>query len=210
MKLLHRLRGEMETARLLLRRWKRDDFQEYVQLMSDPEVMLPAGAEPASTLEKAMTAFHRDQRNEGCFAITLKETGQVVGRIKFQSDLRRFHVKSLSLGYELRRDCWGNGYMPEALRAMIVRAFEREKVDVLGISHFSENTRSRRVIEKCGFRYEGTIHHAVRRSDGEIMDDMCYCILREDYPAWKELYGSGVESDQPLLEQENLSYRREK
>ena len=63
MKLLQRLRGEMETARLLLRRWKRDDFQEYVQLMSDPEVMLPAGAEPASTLEKAMTAFHRDQRN---------------------------------------------------------------------------------------------------------------------------------------------------
>ena len=108
MKLLQRLRGEMETARLLLRRWKRDDFQEYVQLMSDPEVMLPAGAEPASTLEKAMTAFHRDQRNEGCFAIALKETGQVVGRIKFQSDLRRFHVKSLSLGYELRRDCWGS------------------------------------------------------------------------------------------------------
>ena len=44
MKLLQRLRGEMETARLLLRRWKRDDFQEYVQLMSDPEVMLPAGS----------------------------------------------------------------------------------------------------------------------------------------------------------------------
>lgn len=203
MKLLQRLKGEMETSRLLLRRWKRADFKEYVEFMSDPEVMLPAGAEPLSTLEKAMTAFNRDLRNEGCFAVTRKETGQVIGRIKFQSDLRRFHVKSLSLGYELRKDCWGNGYMPEALSAMIMRAFEREKVDVLGISHFSENTRSQRVIEKCGFRYEGTIHHAVRRNDGAIMDDVCYCILREDYPDWKALYGEEAEPEKLLLEREN-------
>lgn len=187
---------------MLLRRWKHEDFKEYVKIVSDPEVMLPAGAEPADTLEKAMTAFHRDQRNGGCFAIVCKSTNEVIGRIKFQSDLRRFHVKSLSLGYELRQDCWGNGYMPEALRAMIARAFEREKVDVLGISHFSDNARSRRVIEKCGFRYEGTIHHAVRRRDGKIMDDVCYCILKEDYLAWKELYGNTF-GPEPLLNREN-------
>lgn len=185
MSLLQKLKGETETGRLLLRRWKREDFREYVKIMSDPEVMIPAGTETLSTLEKAMTQFNRDCRSEGCFAIVLKETGEVIGRVKFQDDLRRFHVHALSLGYELRKDQWGNGYMTEAVTAMIVRAFEREKVDVLGISHFSENDRSRRVIEKCGFHYEGTIHHATRRSDGKIMDDMCYSLLKEDYPEWK-------------------------
>lgn len=188
MELLKRLKGETETERLLLRRWKRKDFQAYVQFMSDPEVMIPAGAEALNNLEKARTAFNRDIRNEDCLAITLKETGEVIGRIKFQSDLRRFHVKSLSLGYELRQDCWGMGYMPEALRAMVVRAFEWEKTDVLGISHFAENSRSRRVIEKCGFHREGTLRHATRRNDGKIMDDVCYSLLREEYPEWKEIY----------------------
>ncbi len=191
MGLLQKIRGEMETERLLLRRWEKEDFKAYSSFMSQSEVMIPAGAEPLQTLDRAMALFRRDMRNDSCFAIVLKETNEVIGRIKFQSDMRRFHVKSLSVGYELRRESWGMGYMPEALCAMIKRAFEKEKVDVLGISHFAANQRSRRVIEKCGFQYEGTIHHGTRRMDGAVMDDVCYCILREEYPVWKARYGEG-------------------
>ena len=186
MELLQRLRGEMETERLRLRRWKQKDFREYAAFMSDPEVMIPAGARVLDTLEKAMPVFHHDLRDEGCFAMEVKKTGEVIGRIKFQTDLRRYDVPSISVGYELRQDCWGNGYMCEALSAMILRAFEREKVDVMGISHDSENYRSRRVIEKCGFQYEGTVHHARRRADGKIVDDLYYFLSREDFPAWRE------------------------
>lgn len=123
----------------------------------------------------------RDVRNEMCYAITLKDTGEVVGRIKFQTDLRRFHVNSLSVGYELRRDQWGQGYMTEALGAMVHYAFEKRKVDVMGISHYADNLRSKRVIEKCGFRREGVVPWASKRFDGKICDDVCYSLLREDY-----------------------------
>ena len=171
----------METERLLLRHWKREDFEAYLGVVSDPEVMTPAGCQAARALEEAAAMFRRDCRNEMCYAIVLKEAGQAVGRIKYQSDLRRFHVNSLSLGYELRRDCWGRGYMTEALGAMVANAFEKRKVDVVAVSHFSDNARSRRVIEKCGFRLEGTVPWALRRFDGKICDDVCYSILREDY-----------------------------
>lgn len=181
MKLFERLRGGIETQRLLLRRWVHRDFGEYVQLVSDPQVMVPAGCQPAATLEAASAMFAKDLRNDLCYAIVLKGSGAVIGRIKFQSDLRRFHVNSLSVGYELRRDHWGQGYMTEALAAMITCAFEKKKVDVLAVSHYADNERSRRVIEKCGFKLEGVVPWACKRFDGKICDDVCYSILREDY-----------------------------
>ena len=71
--------------------------------------------------------------------------------------------------------------MTEALRAMVQYGFERKGLDVLAIGHFKENSRSRRVIEKCGFHYEGTLSQAFQRFDGKVFDDVCYSILREDY-----------------------------
>ena len=181
MSIISKLRGEMETERLLLRHWKRGDFQDYLKIVTDPEVMIPAGFDPAVNMDSAAQLFRRDTRNKQCYAIVLKDTGEAVGRICFQTDLRRFQVNSLSVGYELRQDCWGRGYMTEALEAMVSYAFEKRKVDVMAVSHYAENRRSQRVIEKCGFKLEGVIPWASRRPDGKICDDMCYSILRADY-----------------------------
>ena len=179
--LLSRLKGEIMTQQLLLRNWERRDFPAYVSIVSDPKVMLPAGCEPAGDVNAAAAMFRRDLHNSDCYAIVLRETSEVIGRMKYQADLRRFHVNSLSVGYELRRDCWGRGYMTEALEAMVQNAFERRKVDVIGISHYSDNRRSQRVIEKCGFKLEGIVRWACMRCDGKICDDVCYYMLREDY-----------------------------
>lgn len=179
MKLLDKIRGEMETERLVLRRWKREDLKPYAALVSDEEVMRLTGVEPTKNLEETTREFNADLRSDRSFAIVLRESGEVIGRIKFHADMHRFHVKSLSVSYELRREFWGCGYMTEALTAMIERAFEKEKVDVLAANHYSNNMRSRRVIEKCGFTYEGTIHHAVKIYDGSVVDDVCYYMVRQ-------------------------------
>lgn len=182
----------METPRLLLRRWKPLDFQAFLRFAGDPEVMLPAGSKPAQGLQEAETQFHRALWDEGCYAIVLKGTGEPIGKIKFQEDLRRFRVNSLSIGYELARAYWGRGLMAEALSAMVEEAFRRRGVEVLSISHFAQNQRSRRVIEKCGFRYEGTILRGFRRFDGQVFDDVCYSITREEYFAHPERYEAPV------------------
>ena len=178
----------METPRLLLRRWKPLDFQAFLRFAGDPEVMLPAGSKPAQGLQEAEIQFHRALRDEGCYALVLKGTGEPIGKIKFQEDLRRFRVNSLSIGYELARAYWGRGLMAEALSAMVEEAFRRRGVEVLAICHFAQNQRSRRVIEKCGFRYEGTILRGFRRFDGQVFDDVCYSITREEYFAHPERY----------------------
>ena len=188
MNLLRRLRGEMETPRLLLRHWREADREDFLAFTADPAVMLSSGARPARTPEEEDTAFRRALWDSGCYAIVCKETGRAIGKIKFQKDIRRPNVNSLSIGYELARAFWGQGYMSEALRAMVEYGFEHKGLDVLAISHFAGNDRSRRVIEKCGFRYEGVLYQAYRRYDGMVFDDVCYSILKEDYFSDPERY----------------------
>lgn len=192
MNLLRRLLGEMETPRLILRHWREEDYHDFLSFAADPQVMLSSGASPAVTQEEGESAFRRALWDSGCYAIVLKETGRPVGKIKFQKDLRRYHVNSVSIGYELRRDCWGQGLMPEALRAMVTWAFQHKKVDVVGIGHFEGNDRSRRVIEKCGFQYEGVLRSAFQRKDGQVFNEVCYSILREEYFACPQRYQEPV------------------
>jgi len=180
-------RIKMETERLILRRWKRPDFYDYALFAADPEVMLAAGSKPMAGPDDH-EAFGEALRDADCFAIVFKETKRAIGSIKFQKDIRRYKVNSTSIGYELGKQYWGNGYMPEALRAMIRHAFEHRKVDVISIGHFTVNEKSRRVIEKCGFRHEGTLRRAFRRFDGEMFDDECYSLLKEEYFADPSLF----------------------
>ena len=151
MNLLRRLLGEMETPRLVLRHWRESDLEDFLAFAADPAVMLDSGARPATTFEEEQTFFRRALWDSGCYAIVLKETGRPIGKIKFQKDIRRPKGNSLSIGYEL------------------------------AIGHFQGNHRSRRVIEKCGFQYEGTIRQGFRRYDGQVFDDVCYSILKEEY-----------------------------
>ena len=52
--------------------------------------------------------------------------------------------------------------MPEAVRAVINWLFHVEKLDFIICGHFVRNNQSRRVIEKCGFRYIKTVEFETR------------------------------------------------
>ena len=171
----------IETERLLLRRWTMQDMAGFLRFAADPGVMMAAGARPVLSPEEARAELKRSAEDPYNFAMVLKSTGEVVGKIKYQNDLRRLHVNSVSVAYEMARQYWGHGYMTEALRGMVRHAFEVMQVDVVGISHFAENARSRRVIERVGFYREGLIPRAFRRFDGVVFDEMSYSLLKEEY-----------------------------
>ncbi len=69
-------------------------------------------------------------------------------------------LKLKEIGYVLSKDYWGRGLMPEAVRRVIAFCFEEQGLDALTVGHFSKNSQSRRVIEKCGFSFvrEGTFY----------------------------------------------------
>lgn len=89
------------------------------------------------------------------------------------------------IGYALREESWGKGYMTEVVRHIIQFGFESLCLDLISVGHFEFNDRSRRVIEKCGFRYEGTLRRASSIFDGSVHDALVYSMLREEYFAAK-------------------------
>ena len=71
--------------------------------------------------------------------------------------------------------------MPEAVKAAMAYCFYGAGCDYLTIAHFDFNTQSRRVIEKCGFEFEGLQYMAQLRYDGKVMDNLCYLLTQEHY-----------------------------
>ena len=100
---------------------------------------------------------------------------------RFEEDKYRPNISSKEMGYSLAKGCWGNGYMTEAAKRLIRYGFEELKLDVLMIRTSETNRRSQRVIEKCGFTYEGTLRRAYRMYDNNLREVRCYSMLREEY-----------------------------
>lgn len=69
--------------------------------------------------------------------------------------------------------------MTEALRAVTEYGFERMSLDLISATCYPDNARSRRVLEKCGFAYEGRLHRAELLWNGEVRDHLLFYLPHE-------------------------------
>ena len=180
----------IETERLLLTPWTNsdEDVAGLYAWASNPNVGPNAGWKPHESLEESRKIIEELFLNEtDTFAIRDKATGEIIGNISVFKDSARENVKSMEVGYALKYECWGNGYMTEACRAIMKHAFEKYDLVILSIRTSEVNVRSQRVIEKCGFKYEGTLRRAYHIYTGEDRNSRIYSITREEWEARKEL-----------------------
>ena len=96
-------------------------------------------------------------------------------------DNNRGKYYAKTIGFVLSEDYWGNGYVPEAVKRAVKYAFEELNIDILTAFHYPHNNRSKRVIEKCGFKYETTIEKGSTIYDGQVFDSVCHSIFKSDY-----------------------------
>lgn len=179
---------QFETERLLMRLCHMEDAEDIFAYAKDPEVGPNAGWQPHQTIQdtQEILSVWIDNK-ELIFAIVLKETGKVIGTLGIEQDGQRQGVPGVrSLGYVLGKEHWGKGYMTEAVTAAISYAFEVLGLELLSVNHYPCNTRSKRVIEKCGFHYEGTLRRATKLSDGRILDHCCYSMTAKEYAERKK------------------------
>lgn len=78
---------------------------------------------------------------------------------------RRFEI-----GYWLRSDAVGHGYMTEAVTLLCELAFGLLEANRVFIRCASDNHRSASIPKRLGFRHEGTLHNEGVRSDGSLFD----------------------------------------
>lgn len=87
------------------------------------------------------------------YAITKAENGEFLGCCALEPHQ---HDEALELGYWLGQPYWNKGYGTEAAHALIDMAFRTREIDHIDARCRVTNIASRRVIQKCGFQFQGS------------------------------------------------------
>jgi len=175
---------QLESERLILRNLTEQDVDDLYRYATDPEVGPRAGWKPHESREESLSIIQMFLADDNVWAIERKSDHRVIGSLGLHKDKSRNLPDVIAIGYVLAQDCWGNGYMSEAVKRAMRFGFEEMNLRLISISHYTFNDRSRRVIEKCGFVYEGTLRQTFIRYDGAIFDEAVYSLTREEW-----LYG---------------------
>ena len=161
----------LKAPRLTLRPFQNSDLQDLYEYAKVDGVGQMAGWLPHKDTDETRRILDMFIREKKTFA--LEYQGKVIGSlgIEFYNEKDYPELDALrgrEIGYVLARDYWGRGLMPEAVNAVIRYLFETENLDFLICGHFERNTRSRRVIEKCGFRYSRTVRFQTEYNTEEL------------------------------------------
>lgn len=157
------------TDRLILREWSLLDVDDMFAYAKLDTVGPSAGWEPHKTRQDTMEILKRFIAQNDTWALVLKKTGKVIGSVGIHDfiDLNGKRVKTL--GYVLSTAYEGQGLMTEACRKAIQYVFEEMDIEMIEVSHFLDNHKSERVIEKLGFSFVkiadySTFSHGVKQS----------------------------------------------
>ena len=150
---------ELETKRLRLRAPVPGDAAALLAVLGDPEVTRYHNVPTLTSLVEAQGLLERLEQRQAAretirWAIELVDTGEMIGTVGLlRFDFEHRHAE---VGYEIARRWWGRGLAPEAAAAVVRYGFS-----VLGLHRIEAgvlpgNDASVRVLQKVGFREEGT------------------------------------------------------
>jgi Acetyltransferases, including N-acetylases of ribosomal proteins len=149
----------LKTDRLILRRWEESDAEDLYKYASDPDVGPIAGWPAHQSLDESREVIKNVFNGKEAYAICLKEDGKAIGAIELKlnghTDMTE-RDDECELGYWLGKPFWGQGLMPEAAREILRHAFENIGMSKVWCGYYEGNTKSKRVQEKVGFKYQWT------------------------------------------------------
>jgi len=153
---------EVETARLLLRPWQPDDLAEFTRLLTDPVVtryiVVHTPFSPQDVAELSARSLDQWERNGfGPWVAIEKATGRWVGRVGLNELPDWPGPHKVEVGWELHREFWGRGLATEGGRAGVRYGFETVGLERIISTTMATNAASRRVMEKCGLRFQGEL-----------------------------------------------------
>ncbi len=144
----------METARLLLRRWRSSDRAPFARINADPRVMefypaLLTREQSDNLIDRAEAHFLR--HGFGPWAAELLPTARFIGYISlFVPSFQAHFTPCVEIGWRLDADHWGQGLATEGARAVLAHAFNDLRLPEIVSFTTQSNLRSIRVMQKLG------------------------------------------------------------
>jgi aminoglycoside 6'-N-acetyltransferase len=174
----------LETARLVLRRWRDADLAPLVGYLNDPLVARYQTWE--SYTEEAARELIERQRNLAPgvpgrwfnFALEVKATGALAGHVALC--VRAEDARQAEIGFTLARPFQGQGLAAEAARRVLAYAFAELGLHRVVAITDTGNASSVALLERLGMRREG---HFIRNIwfKGKWGDEYQYALLGEEW-----------------------------
>nr|MCS5601913.1 GNAT family N-acetyltransferase [Paracoccus sp. (in: a-proteobacteria)] len=152
----------LETERIVLRLPAHSDFNAWTALRVDSRAFLTPW-EPVWSSDhltrKSFTnrVYWAARASHGGSALPLfllRRDGVLLGAITLDN-IRRGPAQTGTIGYWIGRPFARQGYMREAIGALVHHAFTALDLSRVEAACLPENAASRGVLEKSGFKYEG-------------------------------------------------------
>jgi len=186
--MLHRRsKFRLETERMTLRPPQHADFRGWTALRRVSEEFLTPWEptwSPDHLTRKAFTnRVYWAQRalNSGTaapFFLIRREDEVLLGAITLDN-IRRGPAQAGTLGYWIGAPHARQGFMREAIAAVVHHAFAGLDLSRVEAACLPENAASRGVLEKCGFKYEG-VAQSYLQINGRWRNHVLYANLRLD------------------------------
>jgi RimJ/RimL family protein N-acetyltransferase len=176
-----------QTERLLLRPVRVADVDAFFERRNDPTVAelqdweTPYSRERAESLI-AGAAEMTGPVSDDWWMLTIADSADTViyGDLALRLENEG---RTAEVGYTLAREYWGKGIASEALTGLLDWLFEEQNVTRTGAMLHPDNHHSARVLEKCGFVFEGHTRNSFWLA-GENSDDLIYGLTPEQRTEW--------------------------
>lgn len=179
----------IETNRLLLRKFEYSDADDMLTLWASKPEIQHMYSEPVYTTLEAVNGlldkFISAYKNEHCYrwAIIDKTDKRCIGQIAYYLVDAKNHFAEIE--YCLATEYQKRGYMTEAVRAVLDFGFNKIGLHRVQISTKEINAPSKRVIEKCGFKFEGKLRDFFFYN-GEYVGRLYYSMLKDEFEMIKK------------------------
>ncbi|MFN4192628.1 MAG: GNAT family N-acetyltransferase [Tabrizicola sp.] len=180
-------RVRVETERMTLRLPEHGDWRQWSELRAASAEFLirwePVWSNDHLSRRSFTNRVYWAQRAEAQgtalpMLLIRREDQQLLGALTLDN-IRRGPAQTGTFGYWIGAPFARQGYMREAILALTHHAFTRLDLSRLEAACLPENTASRGVLEKCGFKYEG-VAQSYLQINGRWRNHVLYANLRGD------------------------------
>ena len=181
---------KLETERLILRDFVKDDWQRVLEYQSDSLYLRYYDwAERTPEAAQEFVGWFLDHQIQNPrikyqLAIALKSNNQLIGNCGIRMD--KANAVEADIGYELDPQHWNRGYATEAAHAIVDFGFSRFGVHRIWAHCVADNLGSAHVLEKLGMKLEGRLREK-EFYKGRWWDTLIYAILADEWDSHKQI-----------------------
>lgn len=173
----------LQTDRLVMRPLTMEDIDFVFRHFRDPSVTQylmdePPVADYAQAQEIISFYLESEGKTHNRWGIVRKADSRLIGTCGYHKWMKAYF--RAEIGYDLSPDCWGQGYMTEALRAVIRNGFYRMELNRIDALVYTGNHRSLQLLRKLGFKQEGLLRDYFFL-DGKFYDHYLCALLRREW-----------------------------